>query len=197
MIRLFSTHKVLSCMLAMALCLTTTNFACNSSPAQWLNTIGEYLPVAIQIAQSIISLIGVFAPASAPDDQAAVRRIGDEATKDLKLLQTLYDQYKASPSPDTKAAIETALADITTNLPALLEAAHIKNEALLQRVTASVNIIMTVADIIIAQIPVDNPQLKARKAQKKATPPLSPKAVKAEWDAKVCGGDTACTSLVK
>jgi len=195
LIKTFTTNKLAACLLAIGLCVTTTNYACNT--AQWLSTIGRYLPVAIQVAQSIVGLIGVFNTAASTEDQAIVKQIGDEATKDFQLLQSLYQQYESKPSADTKAQIETVLATIVNNLPDLLATAHIKDPGLLQKVTASVNIVVTIADVIIAQIPVSNPQLKARKAAKRAVRPMTPAGVKAAWDSEVCGGNSACTVLVK
>ena len=196
MIKYFNQHKVLSCVLAMMLTLTTTNFACNT--AKWLDTVGKYLPTAIQVAQSIVSLVGLFAPASTNSDQVVVKQIGDEATKDYQLLDKLYEQYKAAPSPDTRTQSENALATITTNLPAELEAAHIKDPVLLQKVTAAVNILMTVADVIIAQMPVSNPTLVAHKAKAKAgLVKATPATIKAQWDSVVCANEPICTALVK
>jgi hypothetical protein len=197
MINYFPRHKVLSTALALSLVMTTTNFACNTS--QWLSTIGQYLPVAIQVAQSIVSLIGVFGNAQTAADQQAVTQIGEEATKDYQLLQSLYQQYQTSPSASTEAEIENALSLITTNLPAMLSAAHIKDQHLLQSVTAAVNILMTVADTIISQLPVKNPQLKIRKENMKKTAKaagLTPATVKTQWNVLVCGGNLNCMNLV-
>lgn len=192
MIRYFTTHKLLSVLLCSCLVVTTTNFACNTS---WINTIGQYLPVAIQIATSIVQLIGVFGSAqTSAQDQAAVQAIGQEATKDWQLLQTLYQQYQATPSPTTQAQIENILQVITSNLPAELAAAHIKDPNLLNSVTAAVNLLVTVADTIIAQLPVKSPQLKARKSA--VTNKLSPSAVKQQWNVLVCGGKQTCMDLV-
>jgi hypothetical protein len=195
MIRYFTAHKVLSTVLTLILCATTTNFACHTQ--DWLNTIGQYLPLAIQIAQAIVQLVPIFASNAGSDDQALVKQISDEATKDFQLLQSLYQQYQSKPSPDTKAAIENALAVIVTNLPQMLATSHIKDQILLDKVTASVNVLVTVADIIISAIPVTNPQLVARKAQAKMKAvKQTPQTIKIQWNTQVCGLDPKCMALV-
>jgi len=193
MLNYFVRHKIMSTILASCLVLTTTNFACNTS---WISTVGQYLPTAIQIAESIIQLVGMFGSSSAQSDQAAVQAIGQEATKDYQLLQTLYQQYQATPSPTTQAQIENILAIITTNLPAELAAAHIKDQGLLNSVTAAVNTLVTIADTIISQLPVKSPQLKARKGVLKSTNRLTPAGAKQQWDTLVCKGLSTCTALV-
>ena len=196
MIRVFTRHKLLSAVFAISLCITTTNFACN--PSAWLSVIGQYLPVAIQIAQAIASLVPIFSPSAAATDQTAVTNIGNEAVKDFQLLQSLYRQYQAKPESGTKAEIENVLSTIVSNLPAELPAAHIKDQVLLDKVTASVNILLSVVDVIIAAMPVKNPVLSARKSQatKKAAALRTPMGVKAEWDHAVCQENSACTVLV-
>lgn len=191
MIRYFTTHKLLSVLLCSCLVVTTTNFACSTA---WVTTLGQYLPTAIQIAESIISLISVFSPGAAAGDQQAVSAIGQEATKDYQLLQSLLTQYQATPSATTQAQIENTLQIITSNLPALLAAAHIKDQTLLNSVTAAVNILVTIADTIIASFPVKSAQLKARKAT--ITNKLTPAGAKQQWNVLVCGGNTTCMNLV-
>lgn len=197
MINYFSRHKLLSAVLAVSLTVTTTNFACNTQA--WLTSIGQYLPVAIQVAQSIASLMAVFGGGQAASDQQTITQIGNEATKDYQLLQSLYQQYESKPDATVEAEIENTLSLITTNLPALLSAAHIKDQQLQNSVTAAINILLTVADTIIAQMPVKNPQLKARKSRMKASvqsAAFTPIVVKQQWNVLVCGGNPGCMALV-
>jgi hypothetical protein len=197
MIRYFTNHKLLSILLASILCVTTTNFACNTQ--QWLKTIGQYLPVAIQVAQSVVSLLPLFGSGQPASDQQAVTQIGNEATKDFQLLQSLYQQYQAKPDAGTQAEIENVLNLVTTNLPAMLTAAHIKDQNLSQKIVAAVNILLSIADVIIAQMPVQSPALKARRARKaqlKLGAPLTPQSVKMQWDTVVCANNPNCTALV-
>ena len=48
-----------------------------------------------------------------------------EASRDLNLQESLYNQYKTSPSAAGLQKIEDAIATLNTNLPALLHAARI------------------------------------------------------------------------
>lgn len=197
MVKVFLRNKVASSILACMLVMTTANFACPSGASAWLDTIGKYLPTALQLAKAIIPLISLFGAGADQSDQDAVTKIGNEAVNDFELLQKAYNDYKANPSPDTKTTIENALASVTTNLPQLLDAAHIKNATLLAKVTAAVNMVLTVADIMIAQIPVENPQLAARKAKAKSVQKLSPEELKMKWNVDVCTSNSKCEALVQ
>jgi len=191
MIPYFVRHKALSAVFALSLCVTTTNYACNTQA--WLNVIGQYLPLAIQIAKSIASLIVVFNPSASQEDQSYVTTIGDEATRDYQLLQSLYQQYKATPSATTEAAIENTLTLIVQNLPQILNAGHVKDPSLQGKLSSAVNILITIADAIVSQMPVKSPTLRARKNRSLG---YSPSAVKVQWDTLVCSGNATCTAMV-
>jgi hypothetical protein len=194
MIRYFDRHKVFSMVLAVILSITTMNFACNTN---WINTVNQYLPLALQIAQSIASLVAVFSPNVGVEDTQAVAAISQEAVKDWQLVQSLIQQYQATPSATTQAALENALNTLVTSLPAMLAAAHVKDQTLLTKVTAAVNILVTIADAIISQIPVKTSALQTRKAMAKVkASAYSPSAAKGQWDTLVCGGNPSCTAMV-
>jgi len=114
-------------------------------------------------AKSIASLIVVFNPSASQEDQSYVTTIGDEATRDYQLLQSLYQQYKATPSATTEAAIENTLTLIVQNLPQILNAGHVKDPSLQGKLSSAVNILITIADAIVSQMPVKSPTLRSRK----------------------------------
>jgi hypothetical protein len=177
----------LKAVLAIVLILTTFNMSCTTS---WVQVALNDLPVLIQIATAIIS----FFPA-ASQDAAVVAQISTQAQADLNLILSLYNDYKSTPTPTTLAKIQAAIADAQTNLPALLQAAHISNPALVQKVTAAVNIILTTIAAISALIPVSAAGgFKAISG--KATVP-SASDLKKAWAQQVCAGDATCSALVK
>ena len=190
MIRFFTRHHWATVGLAMILSLTTLEFACQ--PPSWVQVALNDLPAIIQIAQAIIGLVN--GAMSSPEDQAKVKAISDEAVKDLNLLLGLYNTYAAHPTADAKAAIEKAGAEILQNLPALLESAHIKNAALLARVTSAVTMVITLVSVVLSLVPnPTNAAIKDVQAKKKGAKIPSPQEIINGWNTDICRGEAACT----
>jgi hypothetical protein len=121
----------------------------------------------------------------------AIQNISAEASKDLNLLQTLYNQYKANPTASALQKIQSTIADINQNLPALLQAAHIGDPVLAARVAAAVNLILATVTSFAALIPQASGMPTGRIAAaapsgQKATIP-QPKDLKKQWNQTVCG----------
>jgi hypothetical protein len=137
--KLNSTGRIL---LAAVLTISLVTTACS---AQWISAALADLPVLTQMAVNISSLVTTLQSGKqlSPAEGLAIQNLSAEASKDLTLLQSLYNSYKASPSPDTLQKIETLIQAANQNLPALLQAAHISDSALSARITAAVNLILT------------------------------------------------------
>jgi hypothetical protein len=126
-----------------------------------------------------------------PTEAAAIQNISAQASKDLNLLATLYNQYKANPSTGTLQKIQSAIADINQSLPALLQAAHISDPVLSARVTAGVNLILTTVASFATLIPQTAAASAAQPAAREATrqqvaiPKVSD--LKKQWNQQVCG----------
>lgn len=138
---------LLAAMLAVSLAAT----GCS---AQWISVALADLPVLVQMALNIAT----FAEAAqgkviSAVDEAAIQSISSEASKDLNLLQSLYNEYKASPSDAGLQKINAAIAVIQQNLPALLQASHISDAALAAKVSAGVNLILTTVASFAALMP--------------------------------------------
>ena len=88
-----------------------------------------------------------------PGEALAIQNLSAEASKDLTVLQSLYNQYKASPSSDNLQKIDVLIQDTSQNLPALLQAAHISDPALSARITAAVSLILTTVNSFASLIP--------------------------------------------
>src|ERR1017187_2059028 len=117
-------NSMMKAMLAGVLCVSLIATGCT---AQWISVALADLPVLTQMALNITSLVVSLRSARqiSPADAAAIQNISTEASKDLNLLQSLYNQYKASPDAGTLQKIQSTMAEINQNLPALLAAVHI------------------------------------------------------------------------
>lgn len=161
--------------------------------AQWISIALADLPALTQMALNLGTIITTLESGQqiSPTEAAAIQNISAQASKDLNLLATLYNQYKADPSTGTLQKIQNVIADINQSLPALLQAAHISDPVLSARVAAGVNLILTtVASFatLIPQIAASSAaQPAAREAirQQVAIPKVSD--LKRQWNQQVCG----------
>jgi hypothetical protein len=157
--------------------------------AQWISVALADLPVLLQMAMNIGTVVSTLQsgqPVSATD-AAAMQNISSEAARDLTLLQTLYNEYKAAPNTSTIQKIQNAIADANQNLPALLKAAHIADPALSARVTAAVNLILDTVNSFAALIPAPATPAVAHAAMRKAASVPRPDEIKKQWNLRVCG----------
>jgi hypothetical protein len=109
--------------------------------AQWISVALADLPVLLQMALNIGSLVTTLQSGQqlSASEAQAIQSISAEASKDLNLLQTLYNQYQANPTASALQKIQSTVADISHNLPALLQAAHIGDPVLAARMASAVN----------------------------------------------------------
>ena len=144
------------------------------------------LPVLTQMALNIAALVSTLQSGKqlTPAEALAIQNISAEASKDLTLLQALYNTYKANPSPDTLQKIESLIQDTSQNLPALLQAAHISDPALSARITAAVNLILTTVSSFASLIP-QAPTAAPRTARQNTVIPRA-KDLKKQWNQQVC-----------
>lgn len=169
-------------LLALVLAIALTASACS---AQWINIALQDLPVLTQMALNLANLVSVLASGqrATTADTAVIQNISAQASRDLNLLQTLYGDYKASPSAPTLQRIQKVIADLDRNLPALLQSAHISNPVLSARVTAAVNLILSTVNSFAALIPQPSPATSRR-----TIPASLPEAkdLKRQWNQQVC-----------
>src|SRR5581483_3745553 len=111
---------------ALVLVLAIATTGCSS---QWIDTALQDLPVLTQMALTLATLVSTLSSGqqASSADVAVIQNISAQASRDLNLLQTLYNEYKANPSTSTLRKIQNAIADLNQNLPASLQAAHISN----------------------------------------------------------------------
>ena len=158
--------------------------------AVWLQDALNDLPVLIQMAQAILQIISITKTDGVPNssDVAAINNIGNVATEGLTAIQDLYKSYTSANSTTTIADIRAAGNALTTNLEALLQAAQIKNPALLARVTSAVNLIVSTVDTIISLLPASasSADMKAAKVRAAASVTVpKPADLRAAWLSQV------------
>ncbi|HUJ94718.1 MAG TPA: hypothetical protein VLW84_05595 [Terriglobales bacterium] len=177
-----STTKVtLAIVLAFALAAT-------GCAARWLSAALADLPVLTQMALNIAALVATLESGKqlSAAESAAIQNLSAEADKDLTLLQTLYNQYKANPDSSTLQKIESVIGDINQNLPALLLAAHISDLTLSARITAAVNLILTTVNSFAQLIPQNSPPVAAARAAGAKLKIPEAKDLKNQWNQQVC-----------
>ena len=175
------THSKSKCLLALVLAIAIATTGCSS---QWINIALQDMPVLTQMALNIATLVGTLASGNQAStaDVVVIQNISAQASRDLNLLQTLYNEYKANPSAGARQKIQNVISDLNQNLPALIEAAHISNATLAARVTAAVNLILTTVNSFASLIPQSTPAT----SQKAKVSLPRPTDLKREWNQQVC-----------
>jgi hypothetical protein len=178
------TNSWRKCVLAVVLMVALVTTGCS---AQWISVALADLPVLAQMALNIASLVTALQSGQQlnPAEAAAIQNVSAEAGRDLNLLQSLYNQYKANPDAATLQKIQDEISAINQNLPALLQAAHISNPTLNGRVTAAVNLILATVDSFAALIPQKAGMVTGRMEQRQISIP-SAKELKRQWNQQVC-----------
>src|SRR5205814_7788947 len=138
--------------LALVLSILIATAGCS---AQWINTALQDLPVLTQMALNIATLVSTLAAGkqASTGDVAVIQNISAQASRDLNLLQSLYNEYRASPNNTTLQKIQNVISGLNQNLPALLQAAHISNPTLSARVSAAVNLIISTVNSVASLMP--------------------------------------------
>ena len=168
--------------LALVLAIAIAATGCS---AQWINVALQDLPVLTQMALNIATLVSALASGQQANsaDVAVIQNISAQASRDLNLLQSLYNEYKASPSTTTLQKIQSVISDLNQNLPALLQSAHVSNATLSARIAAAVNLILTTVNSFASLMPQSTPTAARKTA---ASPLLHPKDLKKQWNQQVC-----------
>ena len=172
--------------LAIALSISLIATACS---AQWISVALADLPVLTQMALNIGTIAATLDAGTQinPIDVAAIQNISAQASKDLNLLATLYNEYKSDPTASALEKIQSVIADINQSLPALLQAAHISDPVLSTRIAAAVNLILTTVASFGALIPQSSAQLAARTVVRRPAVLPTPSDLKKQWNQQVCG----------
>jgi hypothetical protein len=181
-------------LLALVLAIALAATGCS---AQWINIALQDLPVLTQMALNIATLAGTFSRPQNTADLAVVQNISTQTSRDLNLLQSLYNEYKADPNDATLAKIQSAIVEINQNVPALLESAHVSNPLLAIRVNAAANLILGTINSFATLMPAHS----SVKARKLVEPLPSAAELKSRWNQQVCapaeGGAASAPELAR
>lgn len=171
--------------IALVLVLSISVIATGCS-AQWVSVALADLPVLTQMALNLAALVATLQSGKqlTPAEALAIQNISAEASKDLTLLQSLYNTYKANPSADALQKIESMIQQTNRELPALLQAAHISDPALSARITAAVNLILTTVSSFASLIPQASSSTPKTARRNSVIP--QPKDLKRQWNQQVC-----------
>jgi len=172
----------------MVAILLSVSLLATGCSAQWISVALADLPVLVQMALNIGTLVTTLQSGKqlSSAEAVAIQNISTEASKDLNLLQTVYNQYKASPSGAGLQEIQNVISDINQNLPAVLQAAHISNPILSARVTAAVNLILTTVASFAVLIPQTGARPMAQKISTQTTTVPHAADLKKQWNQQVC-----------
>ena len=172
-------------MLAVVLSISLIATGCS---AQWISVALADLPVLTQMALNLAALAATLQTGKQldPAQATAIQNISTEASKDLTLMQSLYNQYKASPSADTLQKITSLIQETSQSLPALLQAAHVSDPALSARITAAVNLILTTVSSFASLIPQTASSSAVAHTSRRNTVVASPQDLKKQWNLQVC-----------
>jgi len=178
---------------ALVVLLSLSLFATGCS-AQWISVALADLPVLVQMALNIGTVVTTLESGKqlTSAEAAAIQNISTQASKDLNLLQALYSQYKATPNASTLQKIQSAIADMNQNLPALLQASHVSDPVVAARITAGVNLILSTVNSFAALMPQATAPTQAQAAASKAPIPHAAD-LKKQWNQQVCGPSGAAT----
>jgi hypothetical protein len=174
-------HKKAHALLVLSLCVSLLATGCNSD---WISVALDDLPVLTQMALNIGSLATTLQSGQqlSASETAEIQNISSQASKDLNLLQSLYNEYRQNPNSGTLQKIQAVIADINQNLPALLQAAHVSNAALSAKVSAAVNLILVTVNSFALLIPGTSGQGTAKQANLPHATDL-----KKQWNHQICG----------
>jgi len=183
-------NRILSSMPKIALTIILTlSLLATACSAQWISVALADLPVLMQMALNIGTIITTLQSGQqiSTADAAAIQNISAQASKDLNLLQSLYNQYKSNPSASGLQKIQTVIADINQNLPSLLQAAHLGDPVLSARVAAGVNLILTTVASFAALMPQTAAPLLTQKSARRQVAIPAAGELKKQWNQQVCG----------
>ena len=179
---------------AVLVVLLSLSLLATGCSAKWISVALADLPVLVQMALNIGTVVTTLESGKqlTSAEAATIQNISSQASKDLNLLQVLYNQYKAAPNASTLQEIQSAIADMNQNLPALLQASHVADPVLAARITAGVNLILSTVNSFATLMPQVAAPLQAQATSARASIPHT-EDLKKQWNQQVCGPSGSAT----
>jgi hypothetical protein len=130
---------------AVVVPVAVSQAGCNTA---WIQTALNDLPVLIQIAIQILSIVGAAQGKGQLDPALAaqIQSVGAQVQTDLQTLQNLVNSYQAADAtakPGILNQVKVLLGTVQSNLQAMLVAFHVTNQALQNTVSTVLAIAMT------------------------------------------------------
>lgn len=179
-------HRIAKASVCTILSLTLILAGCSAS---WINAALADLPVITQVALNIASIVAAAQGKgqSGPAVTSQTQNIAAQVKSDLTLVQSLISSYKSSTAAQKPALVQkisAALADVQTNLNAILTAVHVSDAALQATIAAAVGVAVTTIASIESLLPqpVPAPASGAVRASAAAKPP-SARQLKKQFNA--------------
>ena len=176
-------RKLAQSVLAVAMSAVLIVAGCSTS---WIQIALNDLPVLTQIAVNIASILAVAQKQATVDPNTAnqIQAVSSQIQAGLTTVQNLITSYQSAPAA-SKATIlgqiDTALGAVQGQLNNILQVAHIANPQLQATVTGAVTLALATIVAIQSLVPAKAGTVKANMPIK----PLSPKELKAQFDALV------------
>jgi hypothetical protein len=170
--------------------IVLTGCPSSTEVAGWLQTAIDDIPTVSTILQSVLA-IALDATGQGILDvpaQAILQSVIGTATVALSAAEAAVQAYKANPNASTLADIQAAMIALEPKLTAILNAAHIKDPALVATISGAVNLAISVVASIQLLIPVPNGSAVSAERQKawaSKTPILSKTQIVDQFNALV------------
>jgi hypothetical protein len=171
--------------LALVLSVVLITTGCS---AQWISVALADLPVLTQMALNIATVITAlrYGKQLSPGEAATIQNISAESSRDLNLLQTLYQQYKNEPNPSNLQKIQETISLIDQNLQNLLQSAHISNSILSARIGAAVSLILSTVNSFASLIPQTTTHSASQRVSVRNISIPNKQELKSQWNRQVC-----------
>lgn len=180
-------RKIYTPFLAIALSVAMITTACNTT---WISTALADLPVLVQIAENIASIVATAQGQSGNTQTAAqIQAVAATAKTGLEAIQALVNSYNSAPAAQKATVlgeIDSGLTAVQGNLQQILTAARVLNPQLQATITG----IVTLAQRTLLAIQTLVPAAKAGPKAMQILPP-SASALKASYNAIVNQGGLA------
>lgn len=173
--------------------LGTVALLCASMVVMTACTVDQVLSsidAALQTAQGLSAAVG----SVSPQDAAMLNLLTGVGITGIQAIQTAYDTYEKNKTTSKLQDVLAAAQAIQANLPQELNALHITDAGAVQKATAWVNLIVSIAQGIVTELSALQPAAGQRVSTAFT---LTPELIQARWQSEVCGGNTSCGSLVK
>lgn len=174
-------HRIAKASVCAILSLALIVAGCSAS---WISTALADLPVITQVALNIASIVATAQGKEqvSPAVTSQVQNIAAQVQSDLTLVQSLISGYQSATAAQKPAFIQkiaAALADVQTNLNAILTAVHVSDTALQATIVAAVGVAATTVASIASLLPASAGTVRANNAVK----PPSARELKKQFNA--------------